>query len=162
MMESIILLLGLSLPVLLIGLIWIIVRYYSPRLSRIDDELLEVTVTLKESEQKLRGITSMLEEDSKTKLTRADLVYSSQVTNDSLEKVLWQMRFDEDRYAESTATTANGTVEPDNAGINSINKQRGKDREILDDSQLTQDALNNSDDRLETIFEYITRTENTL
>ena len=162
MMESIVFLLGLSLPVLLIGLIWIIVRYYTPRLSRIDDELLGVTVVLKESAQQLRKITSMLEADSKTELTRAELVNASRLTNDSLKKVLWQLRFDENRYAESTATTANGKVEPDNTGIKSIYRQREKDREILDDSQLTQAALNNSDDRMDTIFEYMTRTENSL
>ena len=162
MMESIIFLLGLSLPVLLIGLIWIVVRHYTPRLSRIDDELLGVTVMLEESSQQLRKITSMLEEDSKTELTRADLVNSSRLTNDSLKKVLWQMRFDENKYAESTATTANGAMEPDNAGIESINKQRGQDRDILDDPQLTQAALNNSDDRLSTIFDYITKSESTL
>lgn len=161
-MESIVFLLGLSLPVLLIGLIWIIVRYYTPRLSRIDDELLGVTVVLKESAQQLRKITSMLEADSKTELTRAELVNASRLTNDSLKKVLWQLRFDENRYAESTATTANGNVEPDNTGIKSIYRQREKDREILDDSQLTQAALNNSDDRMDTIFEYMTRTENSL
>jgi len=161
-MESIVFLLGLSLPVLLIGLIWIIVRYYTPRLSRIDDELLGVTVVLKESAQQLRKITSMLEADSKTELTRAELVNASRLTNDSLKKVLWQLRFDENRYAESTATTANGKVEPDNTGIKSIYRQREKDREILDDSQLTQAALNNSDDRMDTIFEYMTRTENSL
>jgi len=161
-MESIVFLLGLSLPVLLIGLIWIIVRYYTPHLSRIDDELLGVTVVLKESAQQLRKITSMLEADSKTELTRAELVNASRLTNDSLKKVLWQLRFDENRYAESTATTANGKVEPDNTGIKSIYRQREKDREILDDSQLTQAALNNSDDRMDTIFEYMTRTENSL
>ena len=162
MADSIIFLLGLSLPVLLIGLVWIIVHYYSPRLSRIDDELHGVTVLLKESGQQLRKITSMLEEDSKTALTKADHVNSARVTNDSLEKVLWQMRFDEDRYAESTATAANGTVESGNTGINSINKQRGKDREVPDDSQRLKAALNNSADRLDTIFEYMTRTGSTL
>jgi len=162
MMESIILLLGLSLPVLLIGLIWMIVRHYNPRLSRIDDELLGVTVMLKESEQKLRGITSILEEDSKTELTRADLVNSSRLTNDSLKKVLWQMRFDEDRYTESTATTANGAVEPGSAGINSVNKQQGKDHETLDDSQPLKAILKNSDDRLGIIFDYMTKTGNSL
>lgn len=159
-MESIILLLGLSLPVLLIGLIWIIVRYYSPRLSRIDDELLGVTVILKESEQQLHKITFMLEEDSKKELTRADLVHSSRLTNDSLKKLLWQLRFDEDRYTESTATTANG--KPDNVGINSVNRQQGEHKEILDDSQSLKAILKNNEDRLGTIFEYMTKTGNTL
>ena len=73
MRDIIVFFLCSSLLVLVVSVIWKIVHYYSPRLSRIDDELHGVTVMQKEFAQQLRKITSLLEESSKTGLTRADI-----------------------------------------------------------------------------------------
>ncbi|MEN8133661.1 MAG: hypothetical protein ABFS45_26555, partial [Pseudomonadota bacterium] len=49
-------------------------------------------------------------------VTKADLENSLRITNDSLKKVLWSLRFDESRFAESTAAgtiSRNGTSSDD-------------------------------------------------
>jgi hypothetical protein len=158
MRDIIVFFLCSSLLVLVVSVIWKIVHYYSPRLSRIDDELHGVTVMQKEFAQQLRKITSLLEESSKTGLTRADIEDSSQVINDSLEKVLWQMRFDEDKYAESIARTGNGTVKSGNAKVNNIYRQRKNDQKVSDDTKSMKAILKNDDDDYDSIVKYMLQT----
>jgi len=158
MRDIIVFFLCSSLLALVVSVIWKIVHYYSPRLSRIDDELHGVTVMQKEFAQQLRKITSLLEESSKTGLTRADIEDSSQVINDSLEKVLWQMRFDEDKYAESIARTGNGTVKSGNAKVNNIYRQRKNDQKVSDDTKSMKAILKNDDDDYDSIVKYMLQT----
>jgi len=158
MRDIIVFFLCSSLLVLVVSVIWKIVHYYSPRLSRIDDELHGVTVMQKEFAQQLRKITSLLEESSKTGLTRADIEDSSQVINDSLEKVLWQMRFDEDKYAESIVRTGNGTVKSGNAKVNNIYRQRKNDQKVSDDTKSMKAILKNDDDDYDSIVKYMLQT----
>ena len=158
MRDIIVFFLCSSLLVLVVSVIWKIVHYYSPRLSRIDDELHGVTVMQNEFAQQLRKITSLLEESSKTGLTRADIEDSSQVINDSLEKVLWQMRFDEDKYAESIARTGNGTVKSGNAKVNNIYRQRKNDQKVSDDTKSMKAILKNDDDDYDSIVKYMLQT----
>ena len=158
MSDIIVFFLCSSLLALVVSVIWKIVHYYSPRLSRIDDELHGVTVMQKEFAQQLRKITSLLEESSKTGLTRADIEDSSRVINDSLEKVLWQMRFDEDKYAESIARTGNGTVKSGNAKVNNIYMQRKNDQKVSDDTKSMKAILKNDDDDYDSIVKYMLQT----
>ena len=158
MRDIIVFFLCSSLLALVVSVIWKIVHYYSPRLSRIDDELHGVTVMQKEFAQQLRKITSLLEESSKTGLTRADIEDSSRVINDSLEKVLWQMRFDEDKYAESIARTGNGTVKSGNAKVNNIYRQRKNDQKVSDDTKSMKAILENDDDDYDSIVKYMLQT----
>ena len=158
MRDIIVFFLCSSLLALVVSVIWKIVHYYSPRLSRIDDELHGVTVMQKEFAQQLRKITSLLEESSKTGLTRADIEDSSRVINDSLEKVLWQMRFDEDKYAESIARTGNGTVKSGNAKVNNIYRQRKNDQKVSDDTKSMKAILKNDDDDYDSIVKYMLQT----
>ena len=158
MRDIIVFFLCSSLLALVVSVIWKIVHYYSPRLSQIDDELHGVTVMQKELAQQLRKITSLLEESSKTGLTRADIEDSSRVTNDSLGKVLWQMRFNEDKYAESIAITGNGTVKSGNAKVNNINMQRKNGQKVLDDTKSMKAILKNDYDDYDSIVKYMLQT----
>lgn len=198
MTDSIIFLLGSSLPILVIGIVWIMVHYYSPRLSRIDEELHAISVMLSEmpnemslqeymfsQDQRLRSITerldahsdpallqqqiqeltqqlrqivSVLEETGRTELTRADIEDSLRVTNDSLEKVLWSMRFDEDKYLESTANAVNASPVSGNAKVDHLVKHRKKDREAPYDAKSMRAILNDSDDRYDAMLKYMKQT----
>ena len=198
MTDSIIFLLGSALPIMVIGIVWVMVRYYSPRLSRIDEELHAITQMLSEmpremnlqeymfsQDQRLRGIGEkldahpdsallqqyiqehteqlntiiyMLGEGSKTGLTKADLENSLRTTNESLEKVLWSLRFDGSKYAESAASTENKLAEPDRSKVKSINKNSGKDRESLDDAKSMKAILENNDDSYDAMLKYMQQT----
>jgi hypothetical protein len=157
--DSIVVFLYLSFLALVIGIIWILVKYYISSLSRIDDELQGVTVMQKELTQQLCKIISTLEEVDKTEITKADLENSSRVTHNYLEKVLWQIRFDEDKYAESTATTGNGTVVSANAKVNNTNNQRENDKEAMADTKSMKAIMKNEDDDdYSIILKYMSRT----
>jgi hypothetical protein len=198
MMDSIIFLLVSSLLIMVIGIGWVMVRRYTPRLSRIDEELRSITVMLNEMPkeisqqeymfsqdqqlrsigekldahpdpallqqyihehtQQLRTIISMIAASSKSELTKADIRNTLRVTNDSLEKVLWSLRFDEDKYAESTAATRSRFAETGKAKVEFINKQSEKDHEALDDAKSMKAILKNSDNEYGAMLEYMKQT----
>ena len=165
MLSSSVFLLGALLLIMVFSiawLVWLLVRHYSQRLSRIDDELRAITAMLsempgeaslqeymfsqdqrllsirekldthpdpalmqryiQEHTEQLNTIIYMLGERSKTDLAKADLVDSLRITNESLEKVLWSLRFDEGKYAqENTPTIEKQFAQPGNARVKSIN-----------------------------------------
>ena len=183
---------------MVIGIAWVMVRIYSSRLSRIDEELRAITVMLSEmpketslqdymfsQDQRLRSIgekldthpdpalpqlyihehtqlmrtiLSMIGEGSKAKLTKADLDSSLRVTNDSLEKVLWSLHFDEDRYAEITAATGNRSAESVKEKVKNNYKYGEKDREALEDTKFMKAILKNNDDSYDAINKYMQLT----
>ena len=106
----------------------------------------------------LRTIISMLEEDRNEVLTRSDLEKSLRVANDSLEKVLWSMRFDEDKYAESIAMTGGSLPESVKANIKSINKYNESDHETLDDAEAMKNILKSTEDSYGAVLKYMQQT----
>lgn len=111
-----------------------------------------------EHTQLLNTIIAMLAEGSHSALTRADCENLLRVTNDSLGKVLWSLRFDEDRYAESTMATEGKFADSGNAKISHINKQCGKDDADRDDARSMKALLNNSDDSYGAMLMYMQQT----
>ena len=99
MTSSIIFLLGSILSIMVIGIIWVLVRIYSQdqRLRTIGEKLdthpdpALLQQYIQEHTQQLSTILSMLGEEG--------IENSLWVTNNSLEKVLWSLRFDEGKYA---------------------------------------------------------------
>jgi hypothetical protein len=200
MMDPIIILLGSSLLIMVVAISWVMVRRYTPRLSRIDEELRLITVMLsempkeislqeymfsqdqrlrsigekldthpdpallqqyiQEHTQQLRTIVSMLAAGSKSELTRADLENTLRVTNDSLGKVLWSLRFDEGKYAERAAATESRFAGSDKAKVKYFNIQREKDREALDDAESMKAILKSSDDDYGAMLKYMKQTGN--
>ena len=198
MADSIIFLLGASLPIMVIGIVWVMVRYYSPRLSRIDEELHAITHMLSEmpremnlqeymfsQDQRLRSIGEkldahpdsdllqqyiqehteqlntiiyMLGESSKKDFTKADLEDSLRITNESLEKVLWSLRFDGDKYAESTAATENKLAEPGREKVKSINKYSEIGLEVPGDAESMKAILEDNDDSYVAMLKFMQQT----
>jgi hypothetical protein len=194
MSDLIIIFLASSLPIIVIGIVWIIARAYSLRLSRIDEELRAITVmlseisketTLKEyifaQDQRLRGIgdkldtypdTDMLQqciqdqanqviafvsthsEDSKSRITKEDLKISLQVTNELLERVLWSLRFDEDKYVEHTEENNNISKDQDKIMISKLNPQR-EIRKDIDNNVSMGAILEGGDDDYDAMLKYM-------
>ena len=147
MTSSIIFLLGSILSIMVIGIIWVLVRIYSQdqRLRSIgvkldahpDPALLQQYI--QEHTQQLSTILSMLGGEG--------IENSLRVTNNSLEKVLWSLRFDEGKYAEeSTSAIENKFAKSGKAKNASINKASEKYSEALEDAESMQDILMNTDD----------------
>ena len=194
MTDSLVIFLGSMLPILVIGIVWVLARLYSVRLSRIDEELHVITMMLsklpKESslqeymfsqDQRLRSIgekldshpdpaslqqyiqehtqllnliISLLGEKGKTVLNKADIENSLRVTNNSLEKVLWTLRFDEGKYSESTSAVENKFAESGKAKGKSINKAS----EASDDTKSMKTILKNNDDNYDAMLKYMNET----
>ena len=100
----------------------------------------------------------MLGEDSKEDLSKADLENSLRITNEPLEKVLWSLRFDGDKYAESTATPENKLAEPGRTKVKSINKNSEKDREVPGDAESMKAILENNDDSYDMMLKHMQQT----
>ena len=194
MTDSIIFLLGSLLPIMVIGIVWVMVRFYSPRLSRIDEELHAITEMLSETpretslqeymfnlDQRLRGIGEkldanpdsallqqylkdhteqlntilyMLGESNETDITKADLENSLRITNDSLKKVLWSLRFDESRFAVSTAASESSLEKSGRTKVKSI---KG-DHDVSDDAKSMKAILKDNDDSYDAMLKYMQKT----
>jgi len=107
-----------------------------------------------EHTKRLRMIISMLEVHNNTKLNRADLDNSLRKTNESLEKVLWSLRFDEDSYTESTAATRSRFAESGKVKLKSINN----DGDAMDDANSMKAILKDSDNEYGAMLEYMKQT----
>ena len=192
--DPLIILLVLLLPVMVIGFVWVMVRAYSLRLARIDEELRAIMVMLSEmpkensikdyifaQDQRLRDIGEKLathaatdelqqyiqdqanqiiaiistqDESRKSGLTRADLEISLQITNELLERVLWSLRFDEDKYVENTDTNRGRPEQQEKKNINIDTKSAkvGKDK---DGNISMKSILNDSDDSYGAMLKYM-------
>ena len=111
-----------------------------------------------EHTQLLNTIIAMLAEGSHSAITRADCENLLRVTNESLGKVLWSLRFDEDRYAESTMATEANPADSGDAKISHINKQWEKDEVDRDGARSMKVLLNNSDDSYGAMLMYMQQT----
>jgi hypothetical protein len=198
MNNSIILWMGVSSLIVLIGISWILIRLYKSRLSRIDGELHAITVMLsqmpketslqeymftqdqrlrtieekldtptepdmhewhlQENSQQLHTIISMLEDDRKTELTRTDLDNALQTTHDSLKKVLWSLRFDEDKYSDSATANKIKSAESNKERIESIDKFSENEREANDATNTMKSIMNKTDDGYNAMLKYMQRT----
>jgi hypothetical protein len=187
---SAILLLETSLLIIVSGFAWIMLIRYSQRLSRIDEELREITVLLSEmpkensikdymfaQDQRLCDIREKLDTYSSTNelqqyiqdqanqiiaiisthdetrnevITKADLELSLQITNELLEKVLWSLRFDENKFVEDAEAKRVNPEEQDTKkpklDKKCVNVSKEKDDHIamthlLDESNDSYDAI---------------------
>jgi hypothetical protein len=94
------------------------------------------------------------EESKKSGVTKADLEVSLQRTNALLEKVLWSLRFDEDKYVEDTDTKSDSHEEQGKKNIQidtkSANAGKGKD-----DHASMKSILDVSNDNYGAMLEYM-------
>jgi hypothetical protein len=96
----------------------------------------------------LLAIISTLDEGSKSEVTKADLEISLRVINELLERVLWSLRFDEDKYSEGAGTDSHSSG------------GRGKKNvcDAQDDDDAMKYILNESDDSYGAILKYMQQT----
>lgn len=197
MNGSVIVLLATSLLIIVSGFAWVMLRHYSQRLSRVDEELQAIKVMLSEmpkedsikdymfaQDQLLRDIVEKLgthtetdvlqqyiqdqanqiiatisthDESRKSGITRADLETSLQRTNELLERVLWSLRFDEDKYAENTEIIADrpGKQGKTDSGMDAQGTKAGNDG---DDNVSIQSILDDSDDSYSAMLHYMEKS----
>ena len=104
------------------------------------------------------AVISTHDEARKSGVTKADLEVSMQMTNQLLEKVLWSLRFDQDKYLEELDRTDRDSTEKqggEKTKIDTKNYKAGKDKE--DDISM-KSILNDSTDRYHAILTYMQKT----
>ena len=106
MTDIIIILLSSMLPIMVAGIVWLVVRLYT-------------------QDKRLRSIAEKLEMHPDSSLQQQYIQEHTQQLSmmiSMLNKVLWSLRFDEDKYAaECTSAIENNVAEPGNDRIKSIN-----------------------------------------
>ena len=196
MTDSIISMLVWMIPIIAIGIVWVIARLSSPRLLRIDEELRAITVMLSEmpkegslkdymfaQDQRLQGIGDKLgtspdtdelhqyiqdqanqiiavistHDDPSKSITKADLEVTLQVTNDLLERVLWSLRFDEDKYVDRTEANKSISNKQGNKNTSKSNAHSEIRKEITDKVSM-KNILENCDDGYDAILKYMQQT----
>ena len=158
MTSSIIFFLGSTILIIVIGIIWTMVRLYSQdqRLRNIGEKLETqpnpalLLQYFQEHTQKLSTIISMLEKE--------DIENSLRVTNNSLDKVLWALRFDEDKYAAESTSAIDKNTGSGDAKNKSISMASEKDSELLEDSKYMKAILKNTEDSYEAMLKYMQET----
>ena len=87
-------------------------------------------------------------------ISRADLEISLQVTNDLLERVLWSLRFDEDKYEDRTE--ANKSISRDQGNKNIREPVAHSEfRKEINGKVSMEDILENSDDGYDAMLKYM-------
>ena len=100
------------------------------------------------------AIISTQEETRKEVITKAELELSLQITNELLEKVLWSLRFDEDKYVEDAETKRACTEEQEenNPELDTQNANASKDE---DDHISMKHLLDESNDNYGAMLKYM-------
>jgi hypothetical protein len=123
--------------------------------ARPDTDLLQQY--MQDQTTQMLAIISTLEDGSKTGVTKADLEITFRVINELLERVLWSLRFDEDKYSENAETNN------DSSGVRGKNNINGIDRQIASgckdqDDESMKSILNESDNSYGAILKYMQQT----
>jgi len=93
-------------------------------------------------------------DDSSKSITKADLEITLQVTNDLLERVLWSLRFDEDKYADRTEANKSISNNQGNKNISKSNAHSEIRQEITDKVSM-KNILENCDDGYDAMLKYM-------
>ena len=106
----------------------------------------------------LLAIISTLDEGGESGITKADLEISLRVINELLERVLWSLRFDEDKYSESAEKNSGSASGRGEKNITRMERQRAKGSEDEDDDDSMKSILDESDDSYGAILKYMQQT----
>ena len=190
-----------SMILLLAPLLLIIVSVFAlvmiRRLSRIDEELRQITATISEmpKETSIReymyaqdnrlcdirekldmysgtdvlqhfiqdqanqiiAVISTQEESRKSGITRADLEVSLQMTNQLLEKVLWSLRFDEEKYVKDANTNKDRTGQEGTQNFNTNTKSTKPSKDEDDDISM-KSILDENNDSYSAMLKYMQKS----
>jgi hypothetical protein len=103
------------------------------------------------------AVISTLDEGRKSGVTKADLEISLRMINELLERVLWSLRFDEDKYVESTDTNRGIPEKQGKRNIN-IDTKSEKVSKDKDDDISMKSILNDSDDNYGAMLKYMQKS----
>ena len=93
-------------------------------------------------------------DDSSKSITKADLEITLQVTNDLLERVLWSLRFDEDKYLDRTEANKSVSNKQGNKNTRKSNAPSEIRKEITDKVSM-ENILENCDDGYDAMLKYM-------
>jgi len=96
-------------------------------------------------------------DDPSKSITKADLEVTLQVTNDLLERVLWSLRFDEDKYVDRTEANKSISNKQGNKNTSKSNAHSEIRKEITDKVSM-KNILENCDDGYDAILKYMQQT----
>jgi hypothetical protein len=92
-------------------------------------------------------------EDSNSRITSEDLKVSLQSTHELLERVLWSLRFDEDKYLECAVKNTNTSKDKDKKNASKLNTQSAISNNK--DNVSIESFLENSDDDYGAMLKYM-------
>ena len=95
------------------------------------------------------AIISTHDADRKSGVTKSDLEISLRVTNELLERILWSLRFDEDKYADRSE--ANKSISKSNA--------HSEIRKDVNDKVSMKEILESCDDDYDAMIEYMKQSD---
>jgi hypothetical protein len=104
------------------------------------------------------AVISTHDEARKSGVTKADLEVSMQMTNQLLEKVLWSLRFDQDKYLEETDRTDRDSSGREGDQKTKIDTKNNKASEDKDDAISMKSILNDSTDSYHAMLRYMQKT----
>ena len=114
----------------------------------------ELQQYIQDQANQIIAVISTHDENRKSAITKTDLEISLQVSNELLERVLWSLRFDEDKYKDRTE--ANTSISR-NQGNESTRKPIAQNefRQKINDNVSMKDILENSDDGYDAMLKYM-------
>lgn len=93
-------------------------------------------------------------EDNNSRITKEDLKVSMQRTHELLERVLWSLRFDEDKYLGRVAKNTNTSKNNDKKNAGKSSTQKTVSSNIKNDVAI-ETFLENGDDDYKAMLEYM-------
>ena len=100
------------------------------------------------------AVISTRDADRKSGVTKSDLETSLRVTNELLERILWSLRFDEDKYVDRTKANKSISNNQDNKNIIKSNAQSEICKDVNDKVSM-KNILEYCDDDYDAMIEYM-------
>jgi hypothetical protein len=118
----------------------------------------ELQQYIQDQANQIIAVISTHDEARKSGVTKADLEVSMQMTNQLLEKVLWSLRFDQDKYLEEIDRTDRDSTEKQGDEKTKIDTKNNKPRKDQGDDISMKSILNDSHDRYHAMLTYMQET----
>jgi hypothetical protein len=118
----------------------------------------ELQQYIQDQANQIIAVISTHDEARKSGVTKADLEVSMQMTNQLLEKVLWSLRFDQEKYLEETDRTDRDSSGREGDQKTKIDTKNNKASEDKDDAISMKSILNDSTDSYHAMLTYMQKT----
>jgi hypothetical protein len=118
----------------------------------------ELQQYIEDQANQIIAVITTHDEARKSGVTKTDLEVSMQMTNQLLEKVLWSLRFDQDKYLEETDRTDRDSSGSEGDEKTKIDTKNNKASEDKDDAISMKSILNDSTDSYDAMLTYMQKT----